>query len=428
MLEYKVIEIFTNEAQRWAGGPLYSAVVQTVRDLKIPGRCIVTRGIEGCYETGEIATDRLEIVSYHMPVRIEIIVPAADCESVLSKVSEMVSDGIIAVRDVAVVSHKTFGLLMPRNTRVREIMTLEPKRVGMDTAVSEVARLLLSSDFTGLPVVDEQNRPVGIISQEDLINKARLPVRFGLLASADKEKIERIFEELDPKRAQEIMTSPAIVIGVERLVTEAVDLMLAKKVKRLPVVDKSGRLVGNISRLDIFRTITSVCPDWSVFRGKSISVEGLSRVSDIMRCDVHTVLPDTPVEKVLAIIGCSDIQRVCVVDNQGVFRGLISDRDLLFAFADLHPGMWDFFAGKLPFGEHGRRHRQLQEHLKRKTAGEVMNTDIVSVEEDTSIEEAIRLMLEKAFKRLPVLDSMGRFKGMVSRETLLRTIFRTDKG
>jgi CBS domain-containing protein len=428
MLDYKVIEIFTNEGERWAGVPLYSAVVQSVRDLKIPARCIVTRGIEGCYETGEIATDRLEIAAYHMPVRIEIIVPATDCENVLSRVTEMVTDGIIAVRDVAVVSHKTLGLLMPRNTRVREIMTPEPKRVGIDSAVSEVARLLLSSDFTGLPVVDDQNRPVGIISQEDLINKAKLPIRFGLLASADKGKIDRIFEGLDPKRAREIMTSPAIVVGVDQLVTEAVDLMLAKNVKRLPVVDKSGNLVGNISRLDIFRTITSVCPDWSAFRGKNISVEGPGRVSDIMRCDVHTVLPDTPIEKVLGIIGCSDIQRVCVVDGQGVFRGLISDRDLLFAFADLHPGIWDFFARKLPFGEHGRRHRQLQEHLKRKTAEEVMNSDIVSVEEDTSIEEAVRLMLEKSLKRLPVLDSMGRFKGMVSRDTLLRTIFRADKG
>lgn len=427
MLQYKVIEIFTSEAQRYAGRPLYSAVVQSVRDLKIPGRCIVTRGIEGCYETGEIAAERLEIVSYHMPVRIEIIVPATDCENVLSKVTEMVAEGIIAVRDVAVVSHKTFGLLMPRNTRVREIMTPEPKRVGIDTPADEVARLLLSSDFTGLPVVDDQDRPVGIISQEDLINKAKLPIRFGLLASADKEKIDRIFEGLAPKPATAIMTSPAVVVGVDQLVTEAVDLMLAKKVKRLPVVDKSGHLVGNISRLDIFRTITSVCPDWSAFRGKNISVEGLSRVSDIMRCDVQTVLPDTPIEKVLGIIGCSDIQRVCVVDAQGVFRGIISDRDLLFAFADQHPGIWDFFAGKLPFGEHGRRRRQLQEYLKMKTAGEVMNTDIVSVEEDTSIEEAVRLMLEKGLKRLPVLDSMGGFKGMVSRDTLLRTIFGPGK-
>lgn len=222
------------------------------------------------------------------------------------------------------------------------------------------------------------------------------------------------------------MTEPVITIGQDQLVTEAVELMLGKKVKRLPVVDKSGKLVGNISRLDIFRTIMTVCPDWPAFQEKSVAVEGLRYVSDIMRRDIHTVLLDTPIEEVMSIIDCNDIQRVCVVDNQGFFKGLISDRDLLFAFSDLHPGIWNFFARKIPFSERGRRHKELRDQLRMRTAAEVMNTDIVTVREDTSIEEAMRLMLEKAIKRLPVLDSEGRFKGMISRETLLKTIFHPN--
>ncbi len=423
MLQYKLIEIFTNEAERYEGRPLRSVVVERVRDLKIPARCIVTRGIEGCYENGEIATDRLEVASYRMPLRIEIIVPATDSAAVVSLLSEMVNDGIIAVRDVDVISHKTVGLLVPRNARVREIMTPDPVRVGTGAAVSEVARLLLSSDFTGLPVVDERDRPVGVIAQTDLLYKARLPMRLGLLAVADRERIDRVLEELDTKPATEIMTRPAITIGLDRPVTEAVELMLERKVKRLPVVDESGKLVGNLSRVDIFRTIMNVCPDWSAFKQKSISVSGLNHVSDIMRRDVHTVRIDTPIEEVIRTIDCNDIQRVCVIDGQGVFKGLISDRDLLFAFRDLHPGIWDFFAAKIPFGERGRRHRELKERLRMKTAGEVMNTDIVTVREDTSLDEAIRLMLDKAIKRLPVLDAEGQFKGMISRESLLKTIF-----
>ena len=52
-----------------------------------------------------------------------------------------------------------------------------------------------------------------------------------------------------------------------------------------------------------------------------------------------------------------------------------------------------------------------------------MKTQIVTVREDTSIEEAITFMLETAYKRLPVLDSEGKFKGMINRDSLLRTIF-----
>ena len=222
------------------------------------------------------------------------------------------------------------------------------------------------------------------------------------------------------------MTKPALTIEEDQLVTEAVELMLGKKVKRLPVVDKSGKLVGNISRVDIFRTIMNVCPDWPGFQEKSVSVEGLRRVSDIMRRDMHTVFPETPIEEVISIIDCNDIQRVCVVDDQGFFKGLISDRDLLYAFSSLHPGIWDFFARKLPFGERSSKHKELRDRLRMRTAAEVMKTDIVTVREDTSIEEAIRVILEKAIKRLPVLDSQGKFKGMVSRETLLKTIFRPN--
>ena len=128
MQQYKKIEIFTSEEARWEGRPLYDAIVQLVHDLKIAARCLVTRGIEGSYESGEIATGRLEVLSYNMPVRITIIVPAAESERILSKAEEMVTDGIVAVQDLSVISHKTRGLLMPRDTRVRDLMTPNPEK------------------------------------------------------------------------------------------------------------------------------------------------------------------------------------------------------------------------------------------------------------------------------------------------------------
>ena len=245
MQQYKKIEIFTSEEVRWQGQPLYDAIVQFVHDLKIAARCLVTRGIEGSYESGEIATGRLEVLSYNMPVRITIIVPAVESERILSKAEEMVTDGIVAVQDLRVISHKTRGLLIPRDTRVRDIMTPAPKKVNLDTSLAEVARLLLSSTFTGLPVVDQENRPVGVISQGDLIYKAGMPMRLGLLAESDREKVSAILEALAPRQAKEVMTQPAVTIEQDKLVTEAVNLMLKKQVKRLPVVDAARKTGGH---------------------------------------------------------------------------------------------------------------------------------------------------------------------------------------
>lgn len=428
MLSYKLIEIFTDEEARWQGEPLPNAVIQLVRDLQIAARCLVTKGTAGLYESGEIATGRIEVLSYNMPVLIRIIVPAFEADQVLAKLAQMVTNGIVAVQDLKVVSHKTKGLLMPRQIQIREIMTTDLKKVTPETPLDEVARLLLSSTFTGMPVVDADNRPVGVISQGDLIYKADMPMRLGLLAESDRDKMSSVLKTLATKRAGEVMTQPAVTIGQEKLISDAVKLMLQKRVKRLPVVDEKGRLVGNISRVDIFHTILRECPDWQAFQKHAIEVANLQSVSDIMRRDVITVLPDTPVEELIRLIDSTDIQRICVVDQEGTFLGLISDRDLLVAFADRHPGIWDYFASKIPFTERGRQHKQLQEYLRKKTAREVMKTDIITVPEDAPIDAAIWRMLDGSFKRLPVVDAQGKLKGIVSRDSLLRGGFASLGG
>ena len=423
MLKYKIIEIFISEQAHWKGQAVYKAVVKYVNGLKIAARTIVTKGVEGSYESGDIATEWIEVLSFNMPMRVTIILPASELDFVLSGIQEMVTDGIIALRELDVVFHKTSGFLMPKNTRVREIMTASPAKVQRNTRVSEVAKILLSSTFTGVPVVDEEDRPVGVIAQGDLIYKAHMPIGLGFLTLSDLSKTDEVLSALWDRKANEIMSQPAVVIEQDQPATVAVDLMLEKNVKRLPVVDTAGRLVGILSRLDVFQTVIRECPDWRSFQSQSIQVENLRLVSDIVRTDTCTVLPDTSVDEVIQKIDCNDIERVCVVDKDGLFLGMISDRDLLIAFVDRHPGIWDYLTSKLPFTEKGQRYRELKEHLQAKTAAEVMKTQVLTIREDAPLEEAIRLMLERVIKRLPVVDEDGRFKGIVSRDSLLRAGF-----
>jgi len=424
MLQYKVIEIFTSEKVRWKGRPLNEAVVQYVHDLKIAARCLVTRAVDGCYESGEVATGRLEVLSYNMPLRIAIVLPAAEIERVLPDIEAMVEDGIVAVHHLDVVSHKTRKQLLPRQIKVRDIMTPDPRKVSLMTPLDQVVRILLSSIFTGVPVVDDADRPAGVITQGDLIYKGKMPMRLGLLAESGSEKLDAVHAALAAKSAKEVMTSPVIAIGQDQFVKDAVDLMLSKRVKRLPVVDERGKLAGMLSRLDIFRTIMQESPDWDAFKQQNITVGDARTVSDIMRRDTHAVPPETPVDEIIRLIDSNDIQRVAVVDKEGRFLGLISDRDLLVAFSpDFPDAIWEQFLSIVPFSERGKRHREFKERLRAKTAGEVMNADIVTVDETTLIDSAIALMTQKGLKRLPVLDSEGKFKGMISRDSLLRTGF-----
>ncbi len=425
-LAYSVIEIFSSEEARCGKMPLHDAIVQYIRDLKIAGRCMVLKGVAACYENGEIATQNILSLSFNMPVKIEIVIPTAECEQCLSVIDEMVEEGVVAVRDLSVRSVKTRRRLVPRQMRVRDVMTPSPRKVDASTPASEAARLLLSSIFTGLPVVDSSNRPVGVITQGDLIYRANLPLRPGLLAVHDPGSVDAAIEPLAVLTAESIMTTPPICIEEDAFLTDAVDRMLSKKVKRLPVIGKGGVLMGMLSRLDIFQIITSQAPDWDAVKKRSVIVHNPIFVSDIMTRDAHAVDPGTNVEEVIRMIDSDDIQRVAVVEKDGRFLGLISDRDLLAAFSMHRAGIWEYFSSKIPFTERGRTHRGLRKKLREKTAAEVMETDLITVSEETGVDEAIALMVQKSLKRLPVIDARGRFSGMISRDALLRAGFRAS--
>ncbi|MFZ5564126.1 MAG: DUF190 domain-containing protein, partial [Thermodesulfobacteriota bacterium] len=379
------------------------------------------RGFAGCYESGETVTTRIEILSFNMPVRVYIVVPAAQAGRVLDGLSDMVTDGIVALHDLNVVSHRARNAFFPRQLLVRDVMTAGPRSVSPETPLSDVTRMLLSSVFTGVPVVDEQGRPIGVITQGDLIRKGGLPLRLGLLAESDKDRLAAVLSQMAARKAGDVMTGPAVLIDEDRPLAEAVELMVSRNVKRLPVVDEKGRLAGMVSRLDIFRTVMREAPDWNAFRAQKIDVAHLKRVADIARRDTHTVLPDTPIGEVIRVIGDNDIQRVAVVDGDGKLLGLISDRDLLRCFKQRPSGIWNRLSRVgHPFkqdaaGEAGA--------CMATTAGQVMTTELITAGEEMLIEDAVSLMVDRGLKRLPVVDAGGRFAGMISRDSLLRTGF-----
>lgn len=138
-------------------------------------------------------------------------------------------------------------------------------------------------------------------------------MRLGLLEESGQDRRESVLSRLALRKAFEVMTTPVVSIADDRPLTEAVDLMLSRDVKRLPVVDSSGSLIGMLSRLDIFRTVMREAPDWKTFRAQKIEVKHLKCVRDILRRDTHTVSPETPIDKVIRVIDENDIQRVVVV-------------------------------------------------------------------------------------------------------------------
>lgn len=135
---------------------------------------------------------------------------------------------------------------------VDELMTRGVVRARRDTPFKELVRLLAENDVTAVPVVDDLDRPMGVVSEADLLRKSadqadpsgRTPVPH--LEAWERAKAEG-------SRAEELMSAPAVCARPEWSVVEAARLMEAQHVKRLPVVDEADRLLGIVSRGDLLR-------------------------------------------------------------------------------------------------------------------------------------------------------------------------------
>jgi PII-like signaling protein len=105
-LEYKTIAIFTGEDVYWKGKPLADAVNEFIVHQKLAARCIVTKGIAGCFENGEVCAQSMLEFSDNMPLKIEIFLPAAEAEDVLKHLIEMTVDGVVAITEPETISYK----------------------------------------------------------------------------------------------------------------------------------------------------------------------------------------------------------------------------------------------------------------------------------------------------------------------------------
>ncbi len=145
--------------------------------------------------------------------------------------------------------------------QVQDVMTKAVITVKADDRIPQIAKLLTENHIAGAPVVDEEGKLIGVVTEGDLLHKEtnpRLPDFVGILGAIIYYRgIKRYnddFRKLLAVTAREIMTAKVITIGKEATIEEAAEIMLASSVKRLPVMD-GDKMLGIISRSDIVKTL-----------------------------------------------------------------------------------------------------------------------------------------------------------------------------
>jgi CBS domain-containing protein len=141
-------------------------------------------------------------------------------------------------------------------------MTRDVAAVGPEASMEAILDTLEKRGISGVPVVSKRGEVLGVVSEGDLMLKVEHPNRErakywrGLINASHNYAAKELAVQLDKvvaTNAGHLMSSPAITVHPDASITQAAQIMRTRHVKRLPVVDESGRLIGIVSRADLAR-------------------------------------------------------------------------------------------------------------------------------------------------------------------------------
>ena len=216
------------------------------------------------------------------------------------------------------------------------------------------------------------------------------------------------------------MTAGPVTVNARTTLREVAEIMVHHHLKRLPVVDDHDVLVGMISRLDLLRTAAQAFePKEAAPRAPMLS--GDVPLSRVMRRDVPTVHPETPLSEVTQAIISTRLNRAIVVDGAHRVVGVVTDEELLDRVTpSLRPSAIRSLMHRLPFMHPNPDALRAEQHATARTAAGLMSTNVATARQDAPLREAIATMLRGTHKLVAVVDGDSRLVGVVDRADILR--------
>lgn len=402
--------IYIGESDRWQGKPLYAALLETLKAEGIAGATVL-RGVAGFGAHSRIHTAAILRLSEDLPLRIEVIDSKDKISHAIEVISPMVREGLITLDEVQVIkyTHRYLNPL-PIDRPVSEVMTEEVITLTSDLPVASAWERMLEYQIKALPVITEKGEVIGMLTDEDLLTRAGLQQRLSIAERLDSKTIKEELAALQssPLTVADVMSKPVILAKVTESLGAVAARMAKYAIKRLPVVDETGRLVGVVSRKDILEQIISVEPKARRYKPPPGAARTLQ---EIMTPEVPSVSINASLADIISAFLENDTHRLVVVDPDGKAIGLISDADVVTRVQpEEQSGVLKALRRKLPAPPSSM------------TAGELMSPGVLMASPDTSVADAVNMMLSQGRKWLVVVDEQNRPLGLIDRQILLNAI------
>ena len=144
----------------------------------------------------------------------------------------------------------------------RDVMVKKVTTINKNASVAELSELLIKNKISGVPVVDDSGKLVGIATEGDLIVRdadLHFPRYFKLLDSIiyleSLNKFKRNLRKYLGTKVEDVMTSKVKIVKEDTPVNVVANIMIRDNVNRVPVLDNDGNLVGIITRADIVKSM-----------------------------------------------------------------------------------------------------------------------------------------------------------------------------
>ncbi|HEY7611226.1 MAG TPA: CBS domain-containing protein [Alphaproteobacteria bacterium] len=139
-----------------------------------------------------------------------------------------------------------------------QVMTPNPVAVPVTLPIEDCARILLDKRISAVPVVDDDNRVIGIVSEGDLMRRRETGTErrysWWLELVSDPQSMARDFVKSSGHKVSDVMTKQVVSVSEDTPLAAIADILERHRIKRVPVV-RSGRLVGIVSRADLVRSL-----------------------------------------------------------------------------------------------------------------------------------------------------------------------------
>lgn len=139
--------------------------------------------------------------------------------------------------------------------KVYELMSKKAITVTPEATFAEVWQIIFKENIHGLPVIEEENYLVGIIAEEDILAKlypSYEEVVDDFVRAANFEEMENKIGELKHLKAKDLMNKKVFTTTPDTPILKALSTMIIRRVRQLPVIDKENKLLGMISKGDVF--------------------------------------------------------------------------------------------------------------------------------------------------------------------------------